>query len=111
MSLRFTRRRFLQTTAAAGALSFWSGLPRALAKNDSGQSRRLLERKEFCGDPQVEEAMAEGHEAFRERVYRRILSELVGLGLINRCPACRRVVRTPQARQCFWCGHDWHDSK
>jgi predicted dehydrogenase len=39
VSLRFTRRRFLQATAAAGALSFWSGLPRALAKNDSPNER------------------------------------------------------------------------
>ena len=27
---------------------------------------------------------------------------------VNRCPACNRVVRTPEAKQCFWCGHDWH---
>ena len=26
---------------------------------------------------------------------------------INRCPSCNRIVRTPQARQCFWCGHEW----
>jgi hypothetical protein len=27
---------------------------------------------------------------------------------INRCPQRNRIVRTPRARQCFWCGHDWH---
>ena len=26
----------------------------------------------------------------------------------NRCPACDRIVRTPAARQCLWCGHAWH---
>ena len=28
---------------------------------------------------------------------------------LNRCPACQRLVRTPLARQCLWCGHRWHD--
>lgn len=27
---------------------------------------------------------------------------------VNRCPACTRVVRAPEASQCLWCGHDWH---
>lgn len=27
---------------------------------------------------------------------------------INRCPSCTRVVATPKAQQCLWCGHDWH---
>jgi len=27
---------------------------------------------------------------------------------VNRCPECSRVVKTPLAKQCLWCGHDWH---
>jgi len=27
---------------------------------------------------------------------------------ISRCPVCERIVKTPLARQCLWCGHDWH---
>jgi hypothetical protein len=30
------------------------------------------------------------------------------MGTVARCPACNRVLRTPEAKQCFWCGHDWH---
>lgn len=26
-----------------------------------------------------------------------------------RCPECKRIVRTPEAKQCLWCGADWHD--
>lgn len=26
----------------------------------------------------------------------------------NRCSECQRLVRTPVAKQCLWCGHDWH---
>ena len=26
----------------------------------------------------------------------------------NRCDKCNRLARTPLAKQCLWCGHDWH---
>lgn len=48
--------------------------------------------------------------AFRESVYKRIdqLMQISDGIPINRCPACNRVARTPVARQCMWCKHDWH---
>jgi hypothetical protein len=27
---------------------------------------------------------------------------------IRRCPRCNRIVASPNARQCLWCGFDWH---
>lgn len=27
--------------------------------------------------------------------------------LVNRCPNCDRLVRTPKAKLCLWCGHNW----
>ena len=30
---------------------------------------------------------------------------------LNRCPECNRIVRTPNAKQCLWCGHDWHHAR
>jgi hypothetical protein len=51
----------------------------------------------------------EGFTAFQQRVADRIkYHEAIGRITINRCPACNRIVRTPMARQCLWCGHDWH---
>jgi len=26
----------------------------------------------------------------------------------NNCPKCERLTRTPKAKQCRFCGHDWH---
>lgn len=48
--------------------------------------------------------------AFCESVRQRIdqLMEVPECIPINRCPACSRVVRTPIAKQCMWCKHDWH---
>jgi hypothetical protein len=62
------------------------------------------------GDAEVETALADGFEAFRRRVRDRLLAEHGAAVFVNRCPSCGRVVRTPQARQCFWCGFDWHSA-
>jgi hypothetical protein len=26
---------------------------------------------------------------------------------VNRCPGCNRLVRTPKAKLCLWCGNNW----
>jgi hypothetical protein len=59
-------------------------------------------------DPAVTSALEEGHWAFLRRVRDRILAEDGDQVFINRCPVCRRIVRTPKAKQCLWCRHDWH---
>jgi hypothetical protein len=71
-------------------------------------SRVLLARWGHTDDPEVNAALADGPEAFRRRVCRRVLANSGAAVFVNRCPQCGRVVRTPQAHQCFWCGHDWH---
>lgn len=68
---------------------------------------RLFERWSLACDPDVDSALSAGWESFRRSVCRRILTEC-GDTILNRCPRCRRIVRTPRARQCFWCGHGWH---
>jgi uncharacterized C2H2 Zn-finger protein len=27
---------------------------------------------------------------------------------VNRCPRCGEVAKTPKAKQCRFCKHDWH---
>jgi hypothetical protein len=58
--------------------------------------------------PQVARALEAGEEASRRGVRDRLLKEHGREIVVNRCPRCHRVVRTPMARQCLWCGHDWH---
>ena len=82
---------------------------KAAALTGEAMKRMLSQRWGLAGDPDVDSALSDGPEAFRTSVCRRILSER-GDEFINRCPRCRRVVRTPAARQCFWCGHDWHEA-
>jgi hypothetical protein len=70
----------------------------------------ILRRHGIAGDPATAAALADGVEEFRRRVCRRVLAEHGADVFVNRCPSCGRVLRTPQARQCFWCGCDWHST-
>jgi hypothetical protein len=83
------------------------GREEAAACDNETMARMLSKSWGLSGDPDVDSALSAGPEAFRRSVCRRVLSEW-GDEIINRCPRCRRVVRTPEARQCFWCGYDWH---
>src|SRR5690349_2282703 len=69
---------------------------------------RALRRRWGCeADPDVRAELADGFDVFRTRVARRLLSNTSSPLKINRCPECHRLLRTPEASQCFWCGHAW----
>jgi hypothetical protein len=79
---------------------------KAEASPDSRVAERL--RAEWQeADQEVREALADGVGALRERIVERVQRERGALS-VNRCPRCDRIARTPLAKQCFWCGHDWH---
>jgi hypothetical protein len=59
-------------------------------------------------DPEVLHLANGGLDVFYERTAKRILSEDRGKIFINSCPSCGALARTPKARQCRFCGHDWH---
>lgn len=77
---------------------------------DEAYARKLLKGPGRLGDPEIDRALVDGPKAFRDDVARRLLADSANLAFILRCPRCSRVVRTPKAAQCFWCGHDWHDA-
>jgi hypothetical protein len=80
------------------------------AEMGSKQLAKVLLKQWGCvGDLEIDAALAEGYQALHLRVLRRIQCDPGALAGINRCPRCRRVVRTPTAKQCLWCNHDWHD--
>jgi hypothetical protein len=76
----------------------------------SGAKMSAMLRKHWgdVKDPQLADLLGEGNEAFRKRVRERILNESADKVIINRCSECDRIVATPRAEQCLWCGHDWH---
>jgi hypothetical protein len=74
----------------------------------SRQNESLARNGYSIDDPRIQATLKEGHEAFKGRIARRILAEHADEIVIVRCERCSRIVSTPKARQCLWCGYDWH---
>jgi hypothetical protein len=62
----------------------------------------------FSDDPEVLTLAHEGYEAFVTRTAERIFEQHRYEILFNHCCQCGALARTPKARQCRFCGHDWH---
>jgi hypothetical protein len=61
-------------------------------------------------DPVVLDLIRDGSEVFMERTAGRILAEYRSEIFLNYCPGCGALAKTPKARQCRFCRHDWHDT-
>lgn len=59
-------------------------------------------------DPYVASELRDGIVAFHERVLDRIWAEHQSEFDIARCTECDSILKSPLAKQCLWCGHDWH---
>jgi hypothetical protein len=68
----------------------------------------LEERDGHVPDADVHDALKLGIPAFRVLTMQRLLTDAPSELVINRCNACKRLTRTPIARQCTWCGASWH---
>ena len=73
-----------------------------------GWGRDMEAMAEIKDTSEVRAMVALGEGRFNESVVERVLREHGEEVLLNRCPRCDGLCRTPQARQCFRCGHDWH---
>lgn len=51
--------------------------------------------------------LSDGVAVFRRRVRNRILKEHESEVFINRCTECNKIVKTPMAKLCLWCGFSW----
>lgn len=101
----FRYRRDLLTEAEhAGhrALIFRLKFPHHDPKN----SAAFLKFTRFT--PEAAQLLENGAEAFYEGVVRRVLSEHRREDVLNLCSKCGGLARTPKARQCPHCFHDWH---
>jgi hypothetical protein len=92
---------------------WYLGARRARSEADpsSGWSERIRVEWDVHADKEVREALAQGVAAFEQAIFDRLWRQyLEGSLPLNRCPRCLRIVRTPLAKQCLWCGHDWHNA-
>lgn len=57
-------------------------------------------------DKEILKLLENGIEEFRRKTAERILKE--EKIEFNNCPNCGKLTRTPKAKQCRFCKHDWH---
>ena len=83
-----------------------------VSESDDGKIRRLhnyLENRDgHVNDQDVIAAFEIPYSERKRSALDRVLTEKREFIHENRCLRCHRLLRTPVARQCLWCGHDWH---
>lgn len=63
----------------------------------------LQDRFPWAFSREMDELLKDGPKAYLDEVAARIAPQVE----LNRCPSCKCIVRTPKAKLCLWCGHDW----
>lgn len=56
----------------------------------------------------VYKLLENGKDVFKQNLTKRIIEEYKNHLLFNYCPKCGELARTPKAKQCRFCKHDWH---
>jgi len=74
------------------------------AQNNRFHSRML------SAEQDVLSLAKDGYQQFELITAARILRDSIGQVFFNRCLVCGALARTPSAKQCRCCGHDWHGS-
>jgi hypothetical protein len=76
---------------------------------DDPKMRRMLTDKGWIStEPEILDLLKNGYEEFELNIARRIMTENPEKVFLNHCSVCNLLARTPYARQCRHCGHNWH---
>ncbi len=59
-------------------------------------------------DQKVLQLLLNGYDNFQIQTAKRILEQNPDKVFFNNCPQCGKLARTPLAKQCRFCGHNWH---
>lgn len=71
-------------------------------------TRLYLKTGWLSDDPLILNYLNEGYIQFILKCAERILKDNPDKVYFNLCPVCYKLARTPNAKQCRFCGHDWH---
>lgn len=59
-------------------------------------------------DQEILQLLINGFDNFQIQTAKRILEQNPDKVFFNNCPNCGKLARTPLAKQCRFCGHNWH---
>jgi hypothetical protein len=75
---------------------------------DGRLTRMYLKTGWLTDDPLILNYLGEGYVQFTLNCAERILKDNPDKVSFNLCRVCKKLARTPEAKQCRWCGYDWH---
>ena len=79
-----------------------------LKTEDNPKMRKILIDKGWISESEdVKTLLKDGYEVFELKVAERIMNEFPEKVFLNNCPQCKKLARTPKAKQCRHCGHQW----
>jgi hypothetical protein len=77
---------------------------------DSEMRTKIYLRNQWLTDePEILAQLDEGYVKFILNCTERVLKEQTNEVFFNWCPKCSKLARTPHAKQCRFCGYDWHE--
>jgi len=81
-----------------------------LAKSNNGVNVMMYKfiMKDKNLSQEILDLVRDGYEPFKIKVATRIFNERRDQLELNLCPECNKIARTPWAKQCQFCFHDWH---
>lgn len=80
-----------------------------LSNDKDGENTEFLQKRGWLSmNSDVLDLLQNGFEQFRIKTAERIYEENRDRIYFNKCPKCNRLARTPQAKQCRFCGYNWH---
>lgn len=80
-----------------------------LEHNNNPNFKKVYERNGWLTSNQAAlDLLKNGYNNFATNTATRIVAEHGDDVFFNNCPKCGKLARTPEAKQCRHCGHDWH---
>jgi hypothetical protein len=69
----------------------------------------IFSKFEVKENDEIKNLIQNGYEQFVINIGNRIEKDSPEEYILNRCPNCKFIARTPYAKQCRKCKHDWHE--
>ena len=76
--------------------------------DDAERIEMYLQKGRITNDPEVLKYLSGGYQQFVINCAKRILTTMPEKVFFNLCPKCEKLARTPLAKQCRFCGFNWH---
>jgi hypothetical protein len=100
--------RFMTPKESAAMKHHMTSYKFKASQSDDKAKELLIGKGWLSSDQEVLQLLTNGFEQFKRNTAERIVKDNPDKIYYNYCPNCGKLARTPQAKQCRFCGHQWH---